>query len=114
METPEIITKVLETLGINGKEFADQIGVTPTQIYDYQRGRIRRISPKVADKILEVYPQFNRTWLLAGTGAMNVGSGSDEPKDDRIMLIETIHTLTQTNRKLTEQVSELIKYINRI
>jgi hypothetical protein len=114
MQTPEIITKVLDELDMNGKDFAESIGTTPTQIYDLQRGRIKRISPKIADKILAVYPQFNRAWLLAGTGDMFANGDVHEPKDDTSMLIETVHTLTETNRRLTEQLTELIKYIDKV
>lgn len=65
-----IIEDILSYLSANPNAFAKSIGIHPTQVYDLKSGKIKHISPTVADKIISVYPCFNRLWLLTGEGKM--------------------------------------------
>ena len=40
--TAEIINSILENEGIKAATFAKNIGVVPTQIYDLQKGKIKK------------------------------------------------------------------------
>lgn len=71
-----IIDEIIKISGLNAAKFAKIIGVHPTQIYDLQSGKTKSISPSMADKILKVYPNFCKLWLLTGEGEMLV---ADEP-----------------------------------
>ena len=66
MKTPEIISKLLNDTGLKASQFAKSVGLVPTQIYDLQTGKTKKISPDVAEKILSTYPQYQKTWLLTG------------------------------------------------
>lgn len=66
----EVIEKLLNETGIKAATFAKNIGVTPTQIYDLQSGKIKKISEPIADKIMKAYPEFSKVWLLTGEGEM--------------------------------------------
>lgn len=65
-----IIEEVLSHLKIKPTPFAKSIGVHPTQIFDLKSGKIKSITPAVAEKILAVYPIFSRLWLITGEGEM--------------------------------------------
>lgn len=66
MNTPEIISKLLEDTGLNASQFAKSVNLVPTQIYDLKSGKTKKISDEVADKILRVYSQYQKAWLLSG------------------------------------------------
>ena len=68
METKEIILQLITDVGLNAKQFAESIGATPTQIYDLQSGKIKKITDRMADKILSRYNRYSRLWLLTGEG----------------------------------------------
>lgn len=70
MTAKEKINKVLDYLNVKAPTFASSINVPYQRIYDMQRGKTANISGEVANAIVGVYPQFNITWLLAGSGDM--------------------------------------------
>lgn len=78
MNTPEIISKLLEDAGLNASQFAKSVNLIPTQIYDLKSGKTKKISDEVADKILRVYPQYQKAWLLSGeTPILKTGNNKD-------------------------------------
>ena len=71
MTGANIINKLLDYSGLNGKSFSEKIGlIRPQSIYDIQSGKTRNISANMADKIISVFPEINRGWLLTGEGEM--------------------------------------------
>lgn len=68
MDTNEVINTILKRENIKGATFAKKIGIKPTQIYDLLTGKTKRISEDICQKILSVYPQYNRAWILSGEG----------------------------------------------
>lgn len=70
MNTTEIVSTILEEERIKPGSFAKVIGVNPTQIYDLQSGKIKKISDAMADKIIKSYPHYKKIWLLTGEGEM--------------------------------------------
>ena len=55
-------------------EFARQLGVSPTYI-----GAMRRSIPDVKlRKVMEIFPDLNRDWLLYGEGEMLLDTDEDE------------------------------------
>lgn len=63
-----VINTILEREGIKAGTFAKVIGVTPTQIYDLQNGKIKNVTGRIAKKILKAYPHYMYAWLLSGDG----------------------------------------------
>lgn len=71
MTASEKIGELLKYLNINAKSFAERLGYErPQIIYDIQKGKTKRISAELTDKIVSVYPEVNRSWLLADEGNM--------------------------------------------
>ena len=67
----EVIAKVLTYTKLNAKQLADRIGLDrPQAIYDILKGKTKSISPAMASKILSVFPEFDRGWLMTGEGSM--------------------------------------------
>lgn len=62
---------MLNHLGINAKAFSEKLGYErPQIIYDIIKGKTKKISVDLADKITSVFPEFSRSWLLADEGEM--------------------------------------------
>lgn len=83
MTSSEKIGEMLKCLNINAKLFAERLGYErPQIIYDIQKGKTKRISVDLANKIVSVFPQINRSWLLADDGEMlrDKSAGIDQPK----------------------------------
>lgn len=110
--TSEIISSILDREGLKAATFAKNVGVVPTQIYDLQKGKIKKISEEIADKIISVYPRYNKVWLLTGVGDMltsdvpparsvdipeEIGDGFN-PRE----LLDIIHDLTAQGKQNAE------------
>lgn len=110
--TSEIISSILDREGLKAATFAKSVGVVPTQIYDLQKGKIKKISEEIADKIISVYPHYNKVWLLTGEGDMltsdvpparsvdipeEIGDGFN-PRE----LLDIIHDLTAQGKQNAE------------
>ena len=67
MNIPEIVSKLLEDAGLNASQFAKSVNLVPTPIYDLKSGKTKK-SDEVANKILSVYPKYNKGWLMSGEG----------------------------------------------
>lgn len=51
-------------------DFARKISAKPQNMYDIRSGKVRSLSPTLADKILAVFPKYSRSWLITGEGEM--------------------------------------------
>lgn len=79
MNPSEKIEAILKHLDLNAKAFADALGYErPQIIYDIQKGKTKRISPELADKITSVFSEISRSWLLADEGDMFVVDTEDK------------------------------------
>jgi Predicted transcriptional regulator len=70
MNSSEKIENLLSYLGIKAPTLAANIGVEYQRIFDIQRGKTKKISGEVANKIIEKYPEINISWLLISSGEM--------------------------------------------
>ncbi len=79
MTAHEIINKMLKYSKLNASAFSKAIGLErPQAIYDIQKGKTETISAKMADKILSVFPEVCKSWLLTGEGEMLKGTPSTD------------------------------------
>ena len=86
--TSDIINKLLIYSKLNAKSFSEKIGLErPQAIYDILKGKTKSISLAMQDKILSVFPELNRTWLMTGEGEMLKG---DVEKGGRIPLYDSV------------------------
>ncbi len=69
MEASEILMTIISNEGITIPELSRRMGISRAQpLYDIRDGKVKRISPNYADKILLSFPQYNKAWLLSGEG----------------------------------------------
>ena len=68
----EIIGRILSDLELKAPTFSKNIGVSYMRINNIETGKTLRISPRVANAIVDKYPQFNFAWILSGYGNMYV------------------------------------------
>lgn len=121
MNSSEIIGAVLNEVEIKAASFAKKIGVVPTQIYDLQSGKIKKISESIAEKIIKTYPEFNKVWLLTGEGEMlntverngSSGKPSSQPTEKDYKLIPLIHIDSVGGMHSKNDVVDEIEYIEK-
>lgn len=132
MTASEKIEKLLIYLNINAKVFSEKLGYDKAQIiYDVQKGKTKTISDKLASKIVSVFPDISKSWLLADEGDMlrssqsvseNIGStivganvqgnGNNISNNDATNIagmIELQHGYQAMLRKSQSQIDELLQ-----
>lgn len=69
MDAPEILRTICDNEKITISGLSKKMNISRAQpLYDIRDGKVKRISPHYAEKILLAYPQYNRAWLLSGEG----------------------------------------------
>lgn len=99
------IDKILKDKNLKPAQFAKKIAIHPTRVYDLLSGKIGSITQKLADGIVESFPEYSRTWLITGEG-----SPYDEYKNmgtcpvcaDRIDEAEVIEEIPYTPKSIVE------------
>lgn len=116
-----IVTKIQERYGINSANFARIIGKNPTYVNDVKKGKTKRISDEIADKIIEQWPELSKIWLLTGKGDMlnnthpsnnatgnNVGGDIVQIKNDEPVDKTDINRLITLLENKDKQIDRLI------
>ena len=92
------LKQLLSTMGINQSTFASSIGLTPSAITDFFKGRSSGLSSTALVKVVGQY-NVNLNWLLTGDGDMFLSgerqSGSSEPVRRRDPEVERIADLVE-------------------
>ncbi len=86
------ILAILDWQGITLSELARRLGMMRTEnLYNIKRGNYG-ISHELADRLCEIYPELDRTWLLSGVGSMLLSSsmGADRHPFYRCMVEDYI------------------------
>ena len=74
MNASERINAILGYYRINAKTFSERVGMErPQAIYDIINGKTRSITEKMAIKIISVFSDINKSWLISGEGEMIKG-----------------------------------------
>ena len=111
MEKNERLLEIIKYLGITRSRFAQSIGMSPAGIYNVLDGKAGiGISRNLANKIVNVYPQFSYTWLLTGEGEMlkellrenQILKELSDLKDKYIEVLEENRKLNEENKKLRQ------------
>lgn len=107
----------------NVKAFALALGLKTVQvIYDIQSGKTKGISDALAERILLVFPEMSRGWILSGEGEMLRGGrvqvgGSNFGRiqsDDINLSPESISITSADVRELISQNGKLIDIIQEL
>lgn len=83
MTAKEILEELLSYKELNINALATEIGLGRAQaLYDIQSGKTKNITPSMADRIVQKFPEFNRVWLRTGDGEMlRQNSPIDQPME---------------------------------
>ena len=83
MTAKEILEELLSYKELNINALATEIGLSRAQaLYDIQSGKTKNITPSMADRIIQKFPEFNRVWLRTGDGEMlNTDTPLDQPME---------------------------------
>lgn len=80
MNGKQVINTILANENIKAATFARRIGITPAQIYDLQKEKIKGVSSNIADKILLIYPNYSKSWIMTGIGEMLAPQPTEKEK----------------------------------
>ncbi len=67
MEYGERIRHIREALSLSQSELAERLGVNKQMISDIERGKQKRFSPQIEQKLIDLF-NINESWLLRGEG----------------------------------------------
>ncbi len=74
------IEYLIQYLDLNAKSFSEAIGLKrPQAIYDVLNGKTKSITEQLAIKIISVFPEISKVWLLTGVGDSILSSVSVIP-----------------------------------
>lgn len=120
----ERIEAILKYGGVrNVTAFASMLGLHSAQkIYDIQSGKVKSISPDLADKIFQAFPELSQEWVLSGRGEMLRGrdvsvGGSNFGRihsDDINISPESVSITSDDVRELISQNGKLIDIIKEL
>lgn len=103
-QTIEVLNDLLLELNLNIPGLADKIGISPQSLYDIKDpNKKNAITPKLADKIISIFPQIDKYYLLTGEGSINKMRELGENASKR-EIIAAINRAT----KIVETISESI------
>lgn len=69
-------------------------------LYDIRDGKIKAISANYADKILSVFPEYSRAWLITGEGQPFSENKNEEYADEGIVITKKNNSMTTSERFL--------------
>lgn len=109
MEANKKIEAILEYLNLNAKVFSEKLGYErPQIIYDIQKGKTKRISEELANKIISVFPAIRKSWLLADDGDMvNSGVTQVSHGDNSPNMNGNVNSLEQSSNLLGKALDEI-------
>ena len=68
MNTQEVLRTILRDLDLDVRQFSERIDYPASKLYDIQRGKTIKLKDDLISRILSVFPNYNRIWLITGEG----------------------------------------------
>lgn len=91
MSSKEILEFITENEKITLSKLSQLMGIKRAQpLYDIRDGKIKAISANYADKILSVFPEYSRAWLITGEGQPFSENKNEEYADEGIVITKKI------------------------
>lgn len=115
----ERINKILDIKGLNVKQLAEKMGLErPQALYDIQKGKTKSITDNIANKILSVFPDVSRMWILTGEGDVLIQDDSKKyaeghQSDQVTKLIDELSAQRRMTEKALEQNDRLITLLEK-
>lgn len=96
----ERLKRLIETLGITQKEFAEAIGIGKQSITEIISGRVKGFSTESLQQIRKVF-RVNLNWLIAGVGPMFIDEDPPGFSEEDLAILERFKALKFTSSHLT-------------
>lgn len=110
MTPKEIIEEILKTEGVSGLELCRMMNLPEGRIKNITCGKVKKISPELAQAIVEVLPHYNYTWVISGRGEKFVEDKVDVSLDRRINeLLAITTTLVEVCQNQQHQIDALLR-----
>lgn len=91
MDAKKRICAILQHYNISAKAFSERLGMDrPQAIYDIINGKTRSITEKMAGKIISVFSDISKSWLMSGEGDMFNAGGRPSRKKIPLYDVESI------------------------
>lgn len=111
------LQKIIDWSGLSQAAFAERVnpGVRPQWLYDIikekktKAGNTIRISHRVADLIIQAFPEVNRQFILLGEGDMLKDNNNES---DNIQYIEEDPEIYIPSRKSSPDLLKLLQSLN--
>lgn len=102
MSTIKQLNNILVYTKLNPKSFSEKIGLArPQAIYDIQKGKTKNFSHAMINKIISVFPEFNKSWLLTGEGEMLLTKKIEVKHNDiNIIRMDILNRILQIKEEL--------------
>lgn len=113
--------------GISNREFASKVGISLSALSRYLNDEYKTVSHRLADKIVESYPDISRVWLLTGDGEMlksvniegsgNIANGNGNTAHVGVSasdLVKQLEVKDEQIRKGNSQIDRLLAIIERM
>lgn len=114
----EVIELIAKNEGITISQFANVLKKPAANLYDIQSGKLKGVSEKLADTIIEQYPHYSKTWLMTGEGEMltcntvtgnNNTVGNINSTDALLHAIDEIAAQRKMVEKSQQQIDKLLQ-----
>lgn len=76
----KVVEQIAEHENMTIAQLAQSIGKPANNLYDIQKGKIKGISEKLANLLLNKFPHYNKVWLMTGEGDMLSSTSSAQPQ----------------------------------
>lgn len=112
----DIISKVLKEVGLNAPTFAKTIGINYQRVFDLQNGRTKKFNPGIVNKICEVYPQINKSFLYSGEGSLTVDPPAEKQEhstniNELVVMLKKVTELFQKVMDKDEEVQQRLMLV---
>jgi plasmid maintenance system antidote protein VapI len=107
-----VISEILKALDIKAPTFAKKTGLASPNVYSLLNGKIKSVSEKSADKIVRVYPQFSKSWIMTASGDMYAADGSQDLIKEEAEDAPVVSQPEDTG--VTSTIKERKKYIDAL
>ena len=115
MTPAERLNEVLRITKTNVKSLSERLGYArPQGLYDVAAGRTKNLSQDLCRRIVTVFPEFNRTWLLTGDGEMLAASPSESPALPLGDVAKINLNLSETIKEQQSTIAALTEIVNRL
>lgn len=109
----EIISNVLEAVGMNGPAFSKAVGIPYTVVYNLQSGRTKKFRPQITEPMLKAFPRLNLEYLYTGKGAV-INDAAPSVTEKESKFVGSLDSLVSLQQKIFDKLDELSKKENEL